>query len=110
LQRCIDSFGSTITIAYAALFVLLQNRHATGMNVSVTVFKYFFVLPDCHSESACEKDLRGGYLAIPRKEYAVCRTVYMESDNKDFDSDHFSAAMMFRLAAKSGLRGCSDLQ
>ena len=87
---------------------LLQNRHATGMNVSITVLRCFFVLPDCHSRRARKKDLREGYLAIPRKEYAVCRTVYMESDNKDFDSDHFSAAMMARLAAKSGSRPRSD--
>jgi hypothetical protein len=84
----------------AARVVLLQKRHATGMNVSITVSKCFFVLPDCHSRNARKRDRREGYLVIPRKECAVCRTVYMESDNKDFDSDHFSAATMARLAAK----------
>jgi hypothetical protein len=73
----------------------------------LSIFSY---CPIATATAPARKIWAGGYLAIPRKEYAVCRTVYMESDNKDFDSDHFSAAMMSRLAAKSGPRTCSDLQ
>jgi hypothetical protein len=29
----------------------LQNRHANSMNVSLTVFRCFFVLPICHNRT-----------------------------------------------------------
>ena len=70
------------------------------MNVTITIPKCFFVLPDCHNPTAESAKFRRGYPTKTRRKCVVCRTVYVPSDKQDFDSDHFVATLTGSTEAK----------